>query len=97
MVKAMDKALKENKGYDIGLLLKILVWPTYNKVKYICSEFVQMALYAVRRIYYPRIHFPDKSRGDIHTNILLCDDNLERQALTPKDLARILPGEMRKL
>lgn len=102
MVEAMDKAVKENKGYDIGLLLKMATklnfLRTYNKSKFICSEFVQMALCAISQLLWfgpPNEPKSDKRSGP--TNILLVDDKLNKQALTPKDLAEILPGEMKEL
>lgn len=87
MIAAMEKAVKENRGYDKKLI--VLWWykakRVYDKAKYICTEFVQMALIAVKRFRVPE------------QVAWLKYELLRNKPLTPKAFAKILPGTIRSL
>ena len=95
MIAAMDYAVKHNKGYDIALILRFLAFvPVFNSRKYICTEFVQMGMSKIERIFYgfPGMSYP-KHRGYSKIASL----GIDKKPLSPKALAKILPGTMKQL
>lgn len=87
MIAEMDKAVDENQGYD----KELIAWwwhkakRVYDKAKYICTEFGQMALVAAKKIKYAPNDWWEFSA------------NFLAKPLTPKAFARILPGKKRSL
>ncbi len=99
MLAAMDKAVKENKGYDVMLILRFLAFvPVFNSRKYICTEFVQMGLKAAVELWWgplqPRRDIVDSKK---YIGYWFPGWRFMAKPLSPKALAKALPGEIRPL
>ncbi len=94
MVKAMDEAVDENKGYDVVGVGRFLIGiPVFNKTKYWCNEFCRMAMMNLSGVW-----VMDKRAGeaDWFAPVELFA-TLKGKGITPKRFAKILPGKMKQL